>query len=65
MSEKSNEQPTKETLKWIHIAISDEKRSFVGNYHKIKKNTCNYTLMNLSTSLIVDTLESESLKDLL
>jgi len=38
MTEKSNEQTTKETLKWVHIAISNAKRNFVGNYHKIKKN---------------------------
>jgi hypothetical protein len=37
MTEKSNEQTTKETLKWVHIAISNAKRNFVGNYHKIKK----------------------------
>ncbi len=36
LSEKSNEQTTKETLKWVHIAISNPKRNFVGNYHKIK-----------------------------
>jgi len=37
ISEKSNEQTTKETLKWVHIAISNAKRNFVGTYHKIKK----------------------------
>lgn len=37
MSEKSNGQTTKETLKWVHIAISNAKRNFVGTYHKIKK----------------------------
>ena len=37
MTEKSNEQTTKETLKRVHIAISNEKRNFTGNYHKIKK----------------------------
>lgn len=37
MSEKSSENTTKETLKWVHIAISNAKRNFVGNYHKIKK----------------------------
>jgi len=36
MTEKSNEQTTKETLKWVHIAISNAKRNFVGTYHKIK-----------------------------
>lgn len=37
ISEKSNETTTKETLKWVHIAISNAKRNFAGNYHKIKK----------------------------
>ena len=37
ISEKSSETTTKETLKWVHIAISNAKRNFVGNYHKIKK----------------------------
>ncbi|WP_334112348.1 IS1595 family transposase [Paucihalobacter sp.] len=37
MSEKSDAQTTKETLKWVHIAISNAKRNFVGTYHKIKK----------------------------
>lgn len=35
--EKSSEKTTKETLKWVHIAISNAKRNFTGNYHKIKK----------------------------
>ena len=37
LSEKSNEQTIKETLKWVHIAISNAKRNFTGNYHKIKR----------------------------
>jgi len=37
ITEKSNEQTTKETLKWVYIAISNAKRNFVGIYHKIKK----------------------------
>jgi len=37
ISEKSNETTTKETLKWVHIAISNAKRNFTGNHHKIKK----------------------------
>jgi len=37
MSEKSDAKTTKETLKWVHIAISNAKRNFVGTYHKIKK----------------------------
>ena len=37
MTEKSNEQTNKETLKWVHIAISNAKRNFVGTYHKSKK----------------------------
>lgn len=32
LTEKSSEQTTKETLKWVHIAISNAKRNFVGNY---------------------------------
>jgi hypothetical protein len=34
--EKSDKQATKETLRWVHITISNAKRSFLGNYHKIK-----------------------------
>ncbi|TXD86302.1 IS1595 family transposase, partial [Subsaximicrobium wynnwilliamsii] len=37
VTEKSNGQTTKETLKWVHIAISNAKRNFTGTYHKIKK----------------------------
>ena len=37
MSEKSSETTTKETLECIHGEISNAKRNFVGNYHKIKK----------------------------
>lgn len=37
VTEKSNEQTTKETLKWVHIAISNPKRNFTGTYHKIKR----------------------------
>ena len=37
MSEKSSETTTKETLKWVHIAISNAKRNFLGVYHKIKR----------------------------
>ena len=33
---KSNEQTTKEALKWVHIAISNAKINFAGTYHKIK-----------------------------
>lgn len=29
-------EPTKETLKWVHITISNAKRKLLGNYHKIK-----------------------------
>ena len=36
ISEKSNKDTTKETLKWVHIAISNAKRNLLGNYHKIK-----------------------------
>ena len=36
VTEKSNKETTTETLKWVHIAISNAKRNFLGNYHKIK-----------------------------
>lgn len=36
ISEKSTGQTTKETLKWVHIVISNAKRNFVGTYHEIK-----------------------------
>ena len=36
ISEKSSEGLTKETLRWVHITISNAKRNFLGNYHKIK-----------------------------
>ena len=35
-SEKSSEKLTKETLRWVHITISNAKRNFLGNHHKIK-----------------------------
>jgi len=35
--EKSSKETTKETLKWVHIAISNAKRNLLGNYHKIKR----------------------------
>ena len=36
-SPKSDAKTTKETLKWVHIAISNAKRTLLGNYHKIKR----------------------------
>lgn len=36
VSEKSSEDLTKETLRWVHITISNAKRNLLGNYHKIK-----------------------------
>ena len=36
MTEKSTKKSTKETLKWVHITISNAKRTLLGNYHKIK-----------------------------
>ena len=35
--EKSSKDTTEETLKWVHIAISNAKRNLLGNYHKIKR----------------------------
>ncbi|MCT1525809.1 IS1595 family transposase [Sphingobacterium lactis] len=37
ITEKSDAKTTKETLKWVHIAISNAKRNLLGNYHKIKR----------------------------
>ena len=49
--EKSSKETTEETLKWVHIAISNAKRNLLGNYHKIKKeNTFNSISTNLSTN---------------
>jgi len=36
IQEKSSRETTVETLKWVHIAISNAKRNFLGVYHKIK-----------------------------
>jgi hypothetical protein len=36
MTEKSDKQTTKTTLKWVHIAISKAKRTLLGVLHKIK-----------------------------
>lgn len=37
LTEKSSERTTRETLKWVHIAIGNVKINFAGIYHKIKK----------------------------
>lgn len=37
LTEKSTKETTKDTLKWVHIFISNAKRNFSGNYHKIKR----------------------------
>jgi len=36
VSEKSTPETTKTTLQWVHIAISNAKRTLLGIYHKIK-----------------------------
>ena len=36
ITEKSDKETTKNTLKWVHIFISNAKRNLLGNYHKIK-----------------------------
>jgi transposase-like protein len=36
ISEKSTKQTTKDTLRWVHIFISNAKRNLLRNYHKIK-----------------------------
>jgi hypothetical protein len=38
ISEKSRMKITTQTLKWVHIAISNAKRNFTRIYHKIKAN---------------------------
>lgn len=35
--EKSSKETTEETLKWVHIAISNAKRNLLENYHKNKE----------------------------
>ena len=43
LTEKSSEQTTNTSLKWVHIAISNAKRTFLGIYHKISgKHLQNY-----------------------
>ena len=37
ITEKSDHKTTCETLKWVHITISNAKRTLLGNYHKIKR----------------------------
>ncbi|NQX85453.1 MAG: IS1595 family transposase, partial [Flavobacteriaceae bacterium] len=36
VTEKSSNESTEETLKWVHIFISNAKRNLLGNYPKIK-----------------------------
>ncbi len=36
VTEKSGKETTKETLRWVHITISNAKRNLLGNYHEIK-----------------------------
>ena len=36
ITEKSSKQTTVKTLRWVHIAISNAKRTLLGIYHKIK-----------------------------
>ena len=36
VTEKSTKETTKTTLQWVHIAISNAKRTLLGIYHKIK-----------------------------
>jgi hypothetical protein len=35
ITEKSDKETTKTTLRWVHIAISNAKRTLLGIYHKI------------------------------
>jgi hypothetical protein len=36
VTEKSTKEPTTDTLRWVHIFISNAKRNLLGNYHKIQ-----------------------------
>ena len=36
MNEKSDKKVTKTTIKWVHIEISNPKRTLLGVFHKIK-----------------------------
>jgi transposase-like protein len=36
VTQKSDKKTTTETLRWVHITISNAKRNMLGNYHKIK-----------------------------
>ncbi|WP_309607898.1 IS1595 family transposase [Flavobacterium sp.] len=36
LTEKSTKETTKTTLKWVHIAISNAKKTFLGVHHKMK-----------------------------
>lgn len=44
LAEKSNKQTTVDMLKWVHIAISNAKRNFLGVYHKINGRYLQYYL---------------------
>lgn len=37
ISEKSTNETTKDTLRWVHICISKTKRNLLGNHQKIKR----------------------------
>lgn len=37
VTERSNNETTTSTLKWVHIAISNAKRTLLGIYHKISE----------------------------
>ena len=36
VTEKSTKESTAESLRWVHIFISNDKRNLLGNYHKVK-----------------------------
>lgn len=50
MTGKSDKQTTKTTLKWVHIAISNAKRTFLGVFNKIKENIYNFISMSFATN---------------
>lgn len=52
VTEKSSKESTKETLRWVHIFISNAKRNLLGNYHKIKGKYLQYYLNEFVYKLI-------------
>lgn len=63
ITEKSGKETTEETLKWVHIFLSNAKRNFLRNYHKIKRKNLQLYLNEFVYNLIGDILETKSSTD--